>query len=553
MLPLLRVSFGGGLYYHWHVEVLRNIGGYQLLRQLGAGGTGTVYLAQDPAGNEVAFKLLHSFLGSDVSARKRLAREAATINKVRSQAVARVLDLETEGADAFIVTEFISGPTLAQDVKEAGPWSGEDLVDLAERLASALQQLHEAGVIHRDIKPGNIMVSSRGPVLIDFGIAQAAGDERLTSTGLVTGTPGYLAPWVLDGASPDAASDWWSWAAVLVHAATGRPPFGDGPIEAVLARVRTGNPDVRGLAPSVQRALRSALAPTRSPIDSAQVTELLRRGIDEGAQTQLLVPETEVLAPDETSVIPQEPVAKTLAYPVQAFQAAAGELPSYGAPGVVATPGLSQGEVPDLLAQEGQVPLPAPYRPSTAKMHPFFGFCLLCLAAAFMARLGLGAAPALAAFFVFEGVVGSQQSFYHSVRLPRGGPEGSDGPRAFGRPPLHLLRNVLGVAFAGTISLAVASACAFASLSVQVVNPADISNLVSQLQAEPEFWLFLVGATFLWWVLPGMGKVRRGGRAITDRFLTSFPVRVLLGLLALGASAFLVVPLLSTSGIWIPQ
>ncbi|MDK6486572.1 protein kinase, partial [Streptococcus agalactiae] len=118
------------------------------------------------------------------------------INKVRSDAVARVLDLETEGADAFIVTEFISGPTLAQDIREAGPWSGDDLVDLADRLAAALRQLHQSGVIHRDIKPGNIMVSARGPVLIDFGIAQLAGDERLTSTGLVTGTPGYLAPWV---------------------------------------------------------------------------------------------------------------------------------------------------------------------------------------------------------------------------------------------------------------------------------------------------------------------------------------------------------------------
>ena len=510
---------------------------------------GTVYLAQDPAGNFVAFKLLHSFLGSDSSARKRLSREAATINKVRSDAVARVLDLETEGADAFIVTEFISGPTLAQDIREAGPWSGDDLVDLADRLAAALRQLHQSGVIHRDIKPGNIMVSARGPVLIDFGIAQLAGDERLTSTGLVTGTPGYLAPWVLDGAAPDAESDWWSWAAVLVHAATGRPPFGSGPLEAVIARVRTGAPDVRGLPMGLQRALTQALSPTRGQVDPEQVLAQLREGQNEPApaETELLTAPTQPLSEGAPTQALDVPVAPTLAYPVQAFQQTVAQAPAYGSAGVVATPGLEDGQRPQLLEQADGTALPAPYRPSTAKMHPFFGLCLLATAAGIVAYAGLAAIPVVAALFLLEGVVGSQQAFYHSVRLPRGGPAASDGARALARLPWHLLRNAIAVTVAGLISLTVALVCASATFSPSMENPFDIQALVEALQAEPNFWVFPAASVLVWWILPGMGKVRQGGRAITDRFLAPFPARVIVGLLALGASALLVVPLLPTS------
>ncbi|MDO4665286.1 MAG: serine/threonine-protein kinase [Actinomycetaceae bacterium] len=255
------------------MEVSQNIGGYRLLAPLGAGGMGTVWKALDGAGNVVALKLLNASTAADLDSRRRLAREAATINRVRSEAVAQVLDVETEGQDAFIVTEYIEGPTLYEDVASAGPWEGTDLADLGERLAAALAQMHQVGVIHRDIKPSNIMVSERGPVLIDFGIAQLAGDDRITSTGLVTGTPGYLAPWIISGDQPDKNSDWWSWAAVILFAATGRPPFGRGTLPTVLMRVQAGTPDVGGLVPALADAFRRALSP--DPMRLSSPTELV--------------------------------------------------------------------------------------------------------------------------------------------------------------------------------------------------------------------------------------------------------------------------------------
>ena len=121
--------------------------------------------------------------------------------------------------------------------------------------------VHGAGVVHRDLKPSNVIVGDDGPVLIDFGIAQAADDSRLTAEGLVIGTPGYLAPELLDGDEPDAGSDFWGWAAILAFAATGRDPFGTRPLEAVLARARSGDVDLEGLGPLTTATLSRALAP----------------------------------------------------------------------------------------------------------------------------------------------------------------------------------------------------------------------------------------------------------------------------------------------------
>ncbi|MFH5824924.1 protein kinase [Georgenia sp. AZ-5] len=239
----------------------REVGGYRLLRRLGSGGMGAVFEAVDADGRRVALKLLHPHIGSDPQARRRLAREVALLHRVKDAGVARVLDAEVEDAEAFVVTELIEGPTLEEDVAADGPFSPQELSTLAHSLADALRAIHAVGVIHRDLKPGNVMMSEHGPVVIDFGIAQVADDARLTQTGLVTGTPGYLDPDVIAGAEPSPVCDWWSWAAVLVFAATGRPPFGRGPTAAVLARVATGQVDTDGLDPVVARALSAALEP----------------------------------------------------------------------------------------------------------------------------------------------------------------------------------------------------------------------------------------------------------------------------------------------------
>jgi len=194
------------------------IGGYTVVAPLGSGGMGTVYRAVDGGGHEVALKMLHPD-PADSSARPRLMREVASLQRLDHPAVAAVLDAETDSADAFLVTELVDGTDLDRLVTEHGALDGDALLALADGLRVALDAIHAAGVVHRDLKPANVVMTGDGPVLIDFGLAQAEADPRLTSAGMVAGTPGYLAPELLDGDDPGESADWWGWAALLVFAA----------------------------------------------------------------------------------------------------------------------------------------------------------------------------------------------------------------------------------------------------------------------------------------------------------------------------------------------
>jgi hypothetical protein len=268
--------------------VPQETGGYELLGPLGSGGMGTVYRARDAEGRIVALKLLHSHLGANPEARERLTREVASLQRVRHPAVARVLDAEIDSAEAFVVTELVKGSDLATYVAAHGPLGVGELAELAERLRAALSTVHSAGVLHRDLSPGNVMITESGPMLIDFGIALAVEDQRATARGPVTGTPGYVAPELLEGGQPSVAGDWWGWAAVLVFAATGRPPFGKGPVIAILARARSGNLDLAGVDRRVAGVLRSALAvdPWRRSAPETVVEELVRAaGKSSGPET----------------------------------------------------------------------------------------------------------------------------------------------------------------------------------------------------------------------------------------------------------------------------
>lgn len=254
------------------------IGGYRVLGPLGRGGMGSVYRAVDADGVAVAMKVLHPHLAADDAHRERLRREVANLQRVRHPAVARVLDAEIDADDAFVVTELVDGTDLAARVRDAGRLTPTALADLADRLREALEVVHAAGVLHRDLSPGNVVLSPRGPVLIDFGIAQAVEDARVTAAGMVAGTPGYLSPEMVRGDEPAPAADWWGWAAVLAFAATGRAPFGTRPLAAVLARVESGEADLAGLDPRTTAALRSALAvdPAARATPGTVVAELRR-------------------------------------------------------------------------------------------------------------------------------------------------------------------------------------------------------------------------------------------------------------------------------------
>ena len=266
------------------------IGPYRLVQQLGEGGMGVVYLALDESGRAVAVKVLREHIAHDREARSRLTREVQTLARVQDARVAAVLDADTEGPRPYIVTRYIPGPALDRVVSESGPLQGEALLRLGRGLAQALHAIHGAGVIHRDLKPANVLLLDGEPVVIDFGIAHVADDIRLTMTGLVMGTPGYLSPEVVEGAPVTEATDWWGWAATLAFAASGAPPFGRGPMDVILDRVRRGQADLSGVDPRLAPLLQAALSPSAAVRPHAdEVVEALDR-YAAGAPATLAVP-----------------------------------------------------------------------------------------------------------------------------------------------------------------------------------------------------------------------------------------------------------------------
>jgi serine/threonine protein kinase len=220
------------------------LGRYRLVRRLGEGGMGVVYLALDESGAQVALKALHPGLAQESNARRRMSREVETMRRVRSRYVAEVLDADLDGDPPYIVTRYVPGLSLDEVVGSAGPLTGPALARLAYGLAEALSAVHAAGVVHRDLKPSNVMIADGEPVVIDFGIAQLPETTRLTLTGMFMGTPGYLAPEVIEGKESGPASDVHSWAATVAFAATGRPPYGTGPFETIFYRIVHGAPNL---------------------------------------------------------------------------------------------------------------------------------------------------------------------------------------------------------------------------------------------------------------------------------------------------------------------
>ena len=250
------------------------VGGYTLMSRLGSGAMGSVWRVRDDGGHQYAMKILRDSLSDDddsaqrqrdqLTARERLRREAMALRKVRHPGVCGIVDMELDDALAFIVTELIEGKNLREDVRINGRYVGDDLERLARKLIEAVRAVHAAGIVHRDIKPTNVMVSNTGPVLVDFGIAMGEGESHVTRTGLVMGTPGFIAPEIIDGAESDEKTDWWSVASVLAFAATGKPVFGTKPMMTVLERAAAGSADLAGLPAGTMAAFRAALNPDRT-------------------------------------------------------------------------------------------------------------------------------------------------------------------------------------------------------------------------------------------------------------------------------------------------
>jgi ABC-type oligopeptide transport system substrate-binding subunit len=252
------------------------IGAYRLSARLGEGGQGVVYLGTGPEDESVAIKLLHAQFSGDTKARARFAGELSSAKRVAPFCTAQILDAEVEGDTPYLVSEFIDGPSLREVVDARGPRSGGDLQRLAIGMATALTAIHEAGIVHRDFKPTNVLLAADGPRVIDFGIARAL-DASGTVTSTTVGTPSYMSPEQISGEPAGPPTDVFAWACTMVFAATGAPPFGQDSIPAVMNRILNQDPALGMLMDPLREIVRSCLSkqPDRRPTAQQVLLRLL--------------------------------------------------------------------------------------------------------------------------------------------------------------------------------------------------------------------------------------------------------------------------------------
>ncbi|MGW1177561.1 serine/threonine-protein kinase [Kitasatospora sp. NPDC002543] len=232
----------------------REVGGHLLAARLGAGGMGRVYLSYTPGGRPVALKVVRPELAEDPEFRARFAQEVASARRIHGLFTAQVVDAGVDAATPWLATTYVPGPSLQQVVQRFGPLPERTVLLLVAGIAEALQAVHASGVVHRDLKPGNVLIAPDGPRVIDFGIARAADAAALTGTGLRIGSPAYMAPEQAMGRAATPATDVYALGALAVHVAGGAPPFGDGPDPATLYRTVHEEPDL-GPVPDGLRAL----------------------------------------------------------------------------------------------------------------------------------------------------------------------------------------------------------------------------------------------------------------------------------------------------------
>ncbi|MGW3911492.1 protein kinase domain-containing protein [Streptomyces sp. NPDC005070] len=237
----------------------RRVGPYRVVGRLGSGGMGTVFAAVSPAGERMAVKVIHPAQAANDEFRARFRREVQLSQRVTGPCLVPVHDADTEAALPWLTTPFIPGPTLDAHVAVNGPLAGAHLYALAAGTAAALGAIHAAGIVHRDVKPSNVILAPSGPQVLDFGIAHAMDGTSVTRTGVLTGTPGWISPEHYRTGEVGPHGDVFAWGALVAYAATGRLPFGSGAVGAVAFRVMSGEPDLNGvpsdLLPLAEKAL----------------------------------------------------------------------------------------------------------------------------------------------------------------------------------------------------------------------------------------------------------------------------------------------------------
>ncbi|WP_419996810.1 serine/threonine-protein kinase [Streptomyces boninensis] len=317
------------------------LGPHILLGRLGAGGMGQVYLGRSPGGRQLAIKVIRDdFADAAPDALERFRREVETVRAVHGAYTANLVDASLDAPPYWLATEYVPGPTLLQAVRRHGPLPPDTCLRLFAALAEALASVHAYGVLHRDLKPHNVILSPVGPKLIDFGIARGLEQSALTHTGMVPGTPGFLAPEVLIRNEAGEAADVFALGATMAYAATGRAPYGEGQAHGVSYRVVHEDIDLAGAASGPAELIRACVA--KEPGERPGLAEVIRRC----AVTTALVedPQYGALAapagPDEA--VPAgfgPPVSRTVSGAPQAH-------PATYVPTVAAQQGASTAQVP---------------------------------------------------------------------------------------------------------------------------------------------------------------------------------------------------------------
>ncbi|WP_242425069.1 serine/threonine-protein kinase, partial [Frankia sp. EI5c] len=241
-----------------HPHEPRVIGKYRLLRRLGAGGMGTVYLSES-AGRRVAVKIVRPDLAADEEFRRRFRQEVDAARRVAPFCTAEVLDADPDAPAPYLVTEFIDGVRLDHAVED-GPIGGSTLTGLAVGVATALTAIHSAGLVHRDLKPSNVLLSMSGPRVIDFGIAQALEGAKAKPTAWGFGSAGWMAPEQVNGQPIGPEADVFTWGILVAFAGTGHHPFGTGTDLELSTRIVGWEPDLVGLPPGLKALVAAALA-----------------------------------------------------------------------------------------------------------------------------------------------------------------------------------------------------------------------------------------------------------------------------------------------------
>ncbi|MFI9817481.1 serine/threonine-protein kinase [Saccharothrix variisporea] len=229
----------------------QRIGDYTLLAALGRGAMGSVFLARSRGGRPVAVKVAKAELADNPQFRERFRREVEMARAVGGFWTATVVGADPDADRPWMATEYVAGPTLQQAVHDFGPLPEKAVRRLAGGLAEALVAIHGAGLVHRDLKPSNVLLATDGPRVIDFGIARALESSGLTEAGIVFGTPGYLSPEQVVGSKITPQSDVFALGSVLVFAATGAGPFGEGATSALVYRVVHQEPDLSRVPPGL--------------------------------------------------------------------------------------------------------------------------------------------------------------------------------------------------------------------------------------------------------------------------------------------------------------